>query len=212
MSLLWKIMLSTSVAIICLLAVAGWLVQNHFMRIAAVMLDEEVAASSRAYESLWSARAERLASVSLVLSRMSDVRAAFGTRDQTTIRDTASELWNSIAPSRTLFYVLEPGGAVVASLGSAEEIAPSFPLAAAAARFPGQATGFVIENGRLYQTVVTPVYGARAEASHRQRLRLLFARTAHRIDASRQRARGSYAPGAGPHRRFELCAVRHAAR
>ena len=165
MSLLWKIMLSTSVAIICLLAVAGWLVQNHFMRIAAVMLDEEVAASSRAYESLWSARAERLASVSLVLSRMSDVRAAFGTRDQTTIRDTASELWNSIAPSRTLFYVLEPGGAVVASLGSAEEIAPSFPLAAAAARFPGQATGFVIENGRLYQTVVTPVYVAAAQGS-----------------------------------------------
>jgi len=165
MSLLWKIMLSTSVAITCLLAVAVWLVQNHFMRIATVMLNEEVAASSRAYESLWSARAERLASVSLVLSRMSDVRAAFGTRDQTTIRDTASELWNSIAPSRTLFYVLEPGGAVVASLGSAVETAPSFPLTAAASRFPGQATGFVIENGRLYQTVVTPVYVAAAQGS-----------------------------------------------
>ncbi len=165
MSLLWKIMLSTSVAITCLLAAAGWLVQNHFMRIATVMLDEEVAASSRAYESLWRARAERLASVSLVLSRMSDVRAAFGTRDQTTIRDTASDLWNSIAPSRTLFFVLEPGGAVVASLSPAVETAPSFPLAAAAARFPDQATGFVIENGRLYQTVVTPVYVAAAHGS-----------------------------------------------
>jgi signal transduction histidine kinase len=165
MSLLWKIMLSTSVAITCLLAVAGWLVQNHFMRIATIMLDEEVAASSRAYESLWRARAERLASVSLVLSRMSDVRAAFGTRDQTTIRDTASELWNSIAPSRTLFYVLEPGGSVVASLGPELETAPDFPLAAAAARFPGQTTGFVIENGRLYQTVVTPVYVAAAHGS-----------------------------------------------
>jgi low affinity Fe/Cu permease len=31
MSLLWKIMLSTSVAITCLLAVAGWMVQNHFV-------------------------------------------------------------------------------------------------------------------------------------------------------------------------------------
>ncbi len=165
MSLLWKIMLSTSVAITCLLAVAGWLVQNHFMRIATVMLNEEVAASSRAYESLWRARAERLASVSLVLSRMSDVRAAFGTRDQTTIRDTASELWTSIAPSRTMFYVLEPGGAVIASLGPTVETAPDFPLAAAASRFPGQATGFVIENGRLYQTVVTPVYVAAAHGS-----------------------------------------------
>ena len=165
MSLLWKIMLSTSVAITCLLAIAGWLVQSHFMRIAGVMLDEEVAASSRAYESLWQARAQRLASVSLVLSRMSDVRAAFGTRDRTTIRDTASELWNSVASSRTLFYVLEPGGAVVASLGPAAEPAPTFPIAAAAARFPGQATGFVIEDGRLYQTVVTPVYVAAAHGS-----------------------------------------------
>ena len=103
MPLLWKIMLSTSVAITCLLALAGWMVENHFVRIATVMLDEEVAASSRAYESLWRARAERLASVSLVLSRMSDVRAAFGTRDQTTIRDTASELWNNIAHRSSLF-------------------------------------------------------------------------------------------------------------
>jgi signal transduction histidine kinase len=165
MSLLWKIMLSTSVAITCLLAAAGWLVQNHFVRSANVMLDEEVAASSRAYESLWRARAERLASVSLLLSRMSDVRAAFGTRDPTTIRDTASELWNSLAPSRTLFYVLEPGGAVIASLGPTIGTAPSFPLDAASARFPGQATGFVIENGRLYQTVVTPVYVAAEHGS-----------------------------------------------
>jgi len=165
MSLLSKIMLSTSVALTCLIAVAGWLVQNHFVGSATGMLNEEVAASSRAYESLWRARAERLASVSLVLSRMSDVRAAFGTRDQTTISDTASELWSSIAPTRTLFYVFDPGGAVVASLGPAAETAPSFPLAAAAARFPGQSTGFVIENGRLYQTVVTPVYVAAAHGS-----------------------------------------------
>jgi len=165
MSLLWKIMLSTSVAITCLLAAAGWLAQSHFMHITTIMLNEEVAASSRAYESLWRARAERLASVSLVLSRMSDVRAAFGTRDATTIRDTASELWNSIAPSRTLFYVLEPGGAVIASLGQTAETAPDFPLAAAATRFPGQATGFVTAGGRLYQTVVTPVYVAAAHGS-----------------------------------------------
>ena len=165
MSLLWKIMLSTSVAITGLVAVAGWIVQNQVVRIATVMLDEEVAASSRAYESLWQARAERLASVSLVLSRMSDVRAAFGTRDAATIRDTASDLWNSIAPSRTLFYVLEPGGAVIASLGTPVETAPNFPLAAAAGRFPGQAIGFLIENGRLYQTVVTPVYVAAERGS-----------------------------------------------
>jgi signal transduction histidine kinase len=165
MSLLWKIMLSTSVAVTCVLVAVGWIVQSHFVRIATVMLDEEVAASSSVYESLWRARAERLASVSLVLSRMSDVRAAFGTRDPTTIRDTASELWSSLGASRSLFYVLDPGGSVVASLGTALETTPHFPLADAAIRFPRQATGFIIENGRLFQTVVTPVYVAAAHGS-----------------------------------------------
>src|SRR5581483_6248077 len=91
-SLLWRILFSTSIAITLLFAVTGWIVQSQFLRIASLSLEEEVRASFQAYESLWRARAQRLASVSMVLSRMSDVRAAFGTGDVATIRDTAGEL------------------------------------------------------------------------------------------------------------------------
>jgi len=68
----------------------GWLVQDQFARIASVSLEDEVRQSFEAYKSLWKARAMQLASVCSVMSRMSDVRAAFGTGDQATIRDTAA--------------------------------------------------------------------------------------------------------------------------
>src|SRR2546423_238989 len=93
LSLLWKILLSTSIAITVLFALTGWIVQEHVIHPTSLSLKEEVKASFRAYESLGRSRADMLSSVSLVLSRMSDVRAAFSTGDQATIRDTAGELW-----------------------------------------------------------------------------------------------------------------------
>ena len=76
-SLLRKILLSTSIALTALFAVTGWIVQDNAIRTTSLSLEEEVRASFQAYDSLWRARAQMLASVSLVLSRMSDVRAAF---------------------------------------------------------------------------------------------------------------------------------------
>ncbi len=67
-------------------------------------------ASFQAYRSLWSARADKLASVSLILSTMSDVRAAFNTGDQATIRDTAGELWSKVSEENALFLVTDPQG------------------------------------------------------------------------------------------------------
>ena len=61
-------------------------------------------ASFHAYDSLWRSRAEMLASVSLVISRMSDVRAAFSTGDQATIRDTAKELWTRFRIRMRFFW------------------------------------------------------------------------------------------------------------
>src|SRR5256885_8784766 len=91
LSLLWKILLSTSVALTALFGITGWIVQNHVINTTALSLEEEVASSLQAYESLWKSRGEKLGSVSLILSQMSDVRAAFSTRDEATIRDTAGE-------------------------------------------------------------------------------------------------------------------------
>ncbi|MGI8989475.1 MAG: hypothetical protein ACR2I2_07810, partial [Bryobacteraceae bacterium] len=107
-SLLWKILLSTSIAITILLAFTGWFVQDQVLRAMSQNLQSEVRSSFRAYESLWQSRAEMLRSVSLVLSNMSDVRAAFGTGDQATIRDTAGEIWSKISRSNGVFLVTDP--------------------------------------------------------------------------------------------------------
>jgi signal transduction histidine kinase len=158
-TLLWKVLLSTSVLITALLGLTALLVQNHLVRSASAMLQEEANASLRAYESLWEARAERLQSVSLILSRSAAVRAAFGAGDRATIRDTAAELWDAVAPSRTVFFVTAPEGRVLASLGQVSTLpTPIFPMAAAFSHFPDQATGFLAEDRRLFQMVFTPVY------------------------------------------------------
>ena len=57
-------------------------------------LEEEVQASFHAYASLWKARTELLSRVSLIMAGMPDVRAAFSTGDEATIRDSAGELWS----------------------------------------------------------------------------------------------------------------------
>lgn len=158
-SLLWKILLSTSVAITVLLALTGWFVQDQMLASMSQTLDDEMRASSQAYESLWRSRAALLSSVSLVLSSMSDVRAAFGTRDQATINDKAGEMWTLISQSAGLFLVTDPQGTLIASLGGAHGMGNRIPAVREAARnFPGQTSGFVLQGGRLFQMVVTPVY------------------------------------------------------
>ena len=170
LSLLWKILLSTSVAITLLFAATGWIVENDALDTTSRSLEGEVQASFQAYQSLWRSRADKLASVSLILSTMSDVRAAFGTGDPATIRDTASELW-STASENALLLVTDPKGQLIASVGAVPEsrawreldIVPE-----AARRFTQQAsgftlkdqqaTGFMVKDGNLYQVAVTPVY------------------------------------------------------
>ena len=115
-SLLWRILFSTSIAITVLFAAMGWLLQDQFVRIASATLEDEVRASFRAYESLWRARGDQLASVSLILSRLPSVRSAFGTGDGATIRDSASEVWDQLSRPETLFLVCDPKGVVIASV------------------------------------------------------------------------------------------------
>ena len=67
LSLLWKIMLSTSVAITLLFALTGWIVLRSAVQTTTSTMEDEVGASFQAYQSLWEARAELLASVSLVV-------------------------------------------------------------------------------------------------------------------------------------------------
>ncbi len=92
---------------------------------------------------------------------MPDVRAAFGTGDTMTIRDTAAEIWTNIGEQDAVFLVTDPAGAVLAALGPDAPASPSpqtQTVHAAAERFPAQSSGFRLEDGALYQTVITPVY------------------------------------------------------
>ena len=161
LSLLWKTLLSTSIALTALFAVTGWIVQTSATRALSHSIEEEVQSSFRAYDSLWRSRADKLATVSLVLSRMSDVRAAFGTGDAATIRDTAAELWSQASQQGAIFLVADPSGKVLASLGGdvTGEMQRDLPVVRQAASvFPKQASGFMSVGGHLYQIAVTPVY------------------------------------------------------
>jgi len=161
LSLLWKILLSTSVAVTVLFAITGEIVLNHITRTMSESLDEEVQASFQAYTSLWRSRAELLSSVSSILSTLPGVRLAFGTGDQATIRDTAGELWSKISKADAIFLVTDPRGKVVASLGGAIPLSLRKNMdvvPAAAAKFPSQVSGFFLQDGELYYISVTPVY------------------------------------------------------
>jgi signal transduction histidine kinase len=159
LSLFWKILLSTSIAITLLLGMAGWFAQDQTRSVLLRNLQRELESSFGAYESLWQSRAATLRSVSLVLSGMSDVRAAFQTNDRATIKDTAAEVWSKVSQSNALFLVTDPRGEVIASLGGGEVLGSHIDVVRAAApRFPAQTDGFAVENGHIYELVVTPVY------------------------------------------------------
>ncbi len=155
-----KLLLSTSLAITLLFAVTGWIVQDRSSRLTALSLEEEVHNGFRAYDSLWRTREEMLSSISQILSRMPDVRAAFSTGDAATIRDTAGEIWSRVAREDAIFLVSDPRGAVIASLGRPlDPPLKDLPFVRGAARrFPSQSSGFLMLGSTLYQTVVTPVY------------------------------------------------------
>jgi signal transduction histidine kinase len=158
-SLLWKIGLSTSVAITMLLLVAGYFVQAQTRAALLTNLETELQGSFRAYESLWQARADLLGKVSLVLSNMEYVRAAFQTNDKATIRDTAAEIWSKVSQSSALFLVTDPRGEVIASLGGPIAAGRNLDVVRdALPRFPGQSKGFALHGSGLYELIITPVY------------------------------------------------------
>lgn len=158
-SLLWKILLSASLAITVLLALAGWFAQDQTRSVLMRNLRSELETSFHAYESLWQSRAATLRSVSLVLSGMPDVRAAFQTNDRATIKDTAAEVWKRVSQSDALFLVTDPRGEAIASLGGGEVLGDHIDaVRSAAPHFPAQTDGYALANGRLYELVVTPVY------------------------------------------------------
>jgi signal transduction histidine kinase len=158
-SLLWKILLSTSIAVTAVFAVTGWMVQRYAASVNRHSIEEEIRTSLQAYESLWSTRVHNLTAISRIMSGMSDVRAAFMTRDRATILDTAEQLWSTVSEADARFLVLDPTGEIIASLGGSPQFSIDASLIQAARlRFPSQVTGYLRRGPHLYYVVLTPVY------------------------------------------------------
>jgi signal transduction histidine kinase len=164
LSLLMKIWLSTAVVVTMLYGVTGLLLQRHTLSLTSQSLQEEARDSLQAYESLWRARSDTLASVAAIIASTPNARAALKTGHQPTIRDAAGELWVKVADhlkENAFFTIVDPEGNLIASLDSAPpgQLPESWPVVRRVrARFPAQAAGFAVIASRLYQLVVTPVY------------------------------------------------------
>jgi signal transduction histidine kinase len=159
LSLLWKILLATTLTVTVVLAFTGWLVREQMAAALTRDLEASLRGGFEAYTFSWKARADNLRSISMVLSTMSDVRAAFQTNDGATIRDTAGEIWSRVSQSGAIFIVTDPQGKVIASLGGSPIKQDDLELVRTAEhRFPDQVEGFSLLDGALYELVITPVY------------------------------------------------------
>jgi signal transduction histidine kinase len=194
LSLLVKIILSTSCAVTLLFGITTAIVLGNINRTMSDSLKAEVRGSFQAYTSLWKSRQEFLASVSRIVSEMKEVRSAIGTGDKATIEDSAGELWSKISRADAIFLVAEPDGRVVASLGGVTSSSLTSNLQivrTAATRFPAhiedpqeipRLPGFFFQNAdqrELYQMTVTPVY---FDSSQGQDLRKLLV-AGYKVDA-----------------------------
>ncbi len=196
LSLLVKILLSTSCAVTLLFAITTVIVLGNINRTMSDSLEAEVRGSFQAYTSLWKSRQELLESVSTIISEMKEVRTALGTGDKATIEDSAGELWSKVSRTDAIFLVTEPNGKVLASLGgvTSPSLAQSLEIVrTAAAKFPPhiedphesanlQVSGFFFQNGdpcELYQITVTPVY---FDSSQGQDLRKVLV-AGYKVDA-----------------------------
>src|SRR5271157_3023595 len=158
LSLLSKILLSTTVAITILFALTGEIVLHSINRTMADSLQQDLRASFRTYTSLVNAQSDLLSTVSRIIANSSDVRGLISTGDRATIEDAAGELWSKFVPS-DFFLVTDAPGRIIASLGAPTSLTlPREFMQSAAGRFPNQAAGFFVQEGDLYQLSVTPIY------------------------------------------------------
>ncbi len=162
--ILTRLWLSTAILLTTMFGTAAWVVQRHAAETALLSHNDEVAASFQTYESVWRARQEMLGATSQIISSLPNVRAAFGTHDVATIRDSATEVWETVkqrAEEGSFFIVTDPDGTIIAALASdSPSVLPaSWPVVARVRDvFPQQVSGFRVQENKLFQLVLTPVY------------------------------------------------------
>jgi signal transduction histidine kinase len=157
MSLRWKIWLAVFGSVTLLFGVTGWILQRHAIDSATRSLEEEMRGRVRAYEAVWQARQEMLGTAALLMSSLPNVRAAFGTQDAATIRDSAAELQGMLAEGlreKSFFVVCDPRGVPIATIAGKAPAMATWPTVEAAVR---QKSGFFVQGRAIYQLVLTPV-------------------------------------------------------
>ena len=156
----WRVFLATSTTVTLLFGLAGWALEHYLLSVADDSARAEIQTSIRAYEAIWKARTQVLLATTAVMGAMSDVRAAFQTRDEETIRDSAQELWSRVSDQSAVFLVLDPEGRLISSLGeNPSDLSPAtIPVKEVVSRFPHQLSGYLRAQGNLFYVVLTPVY------------------------------------------------------
>lgn len=156
----WRVFLATSITITILFAATGWTMQHYALSVADESVKAEVRASIQAYEAVWKSRTRVLSATTALMGAMSDVRAAFKTRDRKTIQDSAAELWSRVSDESAVFLVLDAEGQLISSLGkNSDDLSPAeIPIRKVLSRFPSQLSGYLRENSKLFYIVLTPVY------------------------------------------------------
>jgi signal transduction histidine kinase len=169
-SLLAKIYLATAVAVTAFFAAAGWFFLYQASSALHTGIEQEVRASLATVDASLESRTEHLATASALLASMSDIRAAFGSQDTATIRDTAGEFWARAQAGHShvesaVFTVAAPEGLVLASVAGQPpsglqigSMLPASVLDSARRAFPRQSGAFAEWDGTVWQIQVTPVY------------------------------------------------------
>ncbi len=169
-SLLAKMFLATAAAVTAFFAAAGWFFLYQASSALHSGLEQELRASLATADAALESRTEHLATASALLASMSDIRAAFGSRDEATIRDTTAEFWaraESVHRYRdsAVFLVAGPDGVVLATVAGQTPTAlesghrlPETLLGPARAAFPRQHRAFAHWDGIVWQVLATPVY------------------------------------------------------
>ncbi len=156
----WRLFIATSTTITALFALAAWVSVHYTLAVADQSIRSELRAGISAYEGVWKSRTQLLSATTSLMAAMSDVRAAFMTRDPRTIRDSTQELWSRVSGATAGFFVLDAEGRLISSLnGNAAGLdTQALPIRIVSRRFPSQVSGFVRQGTQLFYTVFTPVY------------------------------------------------------
>lgn len=156
----WRVFLGSSITITILFALAGWGLQRYALAVADESVRAELRVSVQAYEALWTTRTRLLSATTGLMAAMSDVRAAFATRDEKTIRDSIGDLWSRVSDQSAAFLVLGGDGRLITSLGANPDglSASQIPLHELVPKFSTQVAGYIRQNGKLFYIVLTPVY------------------------------------------------------